>query len=152
MAQALHWFDRERFYREARRVLAPEGVLAVWTYGLGRCHPDVDRIIDRFYRETVGPFWPPERVLVEQAYRTIDLPIDEVAAPPFEITADLTLAGVLGFVRTWSAVGRFLAVHDRDPVVELHQELLAVWGDPHTPRRLVWPIGVRAGRLRPQKD
>ncbi|KAF8058108.1 methyltransferase [Scenedesmus sp. PABB004] len=34
VAQALHWFDPPRFYREARRVLKPDGVLAAWTYGL----------------------------------------------------------------------------------------------------------------------
>jgi ubiquinone/menaquinone biosynthesis C-methylase UbiE len=31
VAQSLHWFDRPAFYAEARRVLRPHGVLAVWT-------------------------------------------------------------------------------------------------------------------------
>ena len=30
VAQALHWFDLKRFYAEVRRVLRPDGVLAVW--------------------------------------------------------------------------------------------------------------------------
>jgi ubiquinone/menaquinone biosynthesis C-methylase UbiE len=30
-AQAAHWFDFERFHAECRRVLAPGGVVAVWT-------------------------------------------------------------------------------------------------------------------------
>src|SRR5436309_13441105 len=34
VAQALHWFDLERFYAEAKRVLQPGGVLAVWAYGM----------------------------------------------------------------------------------------------------------------------
>lgn len=33
VAQALHWFDQDRFHAEVRRVLKPEGVLAAWTYG-----------------------------------------------------------------------------------------------------------------------
>jgi len=32
VAQALHWFDLDAFYAEARRVLAPRGVIAVWAY------------------------------------------------------------------------------------------------------------------------
>jgi SAM-dependent methyltransferase len=152
VAQALHWFDRDRFYREVRRVLAPGGVLAIWTYGIFRSIPELDRIMDAFYQGTVGPFWPPERILVEQGYRTIDIPIDDVPVPRLEIEADLTLAGVLGFVRTWSAVGRYIAAHQRDPVAALAVELGAAWGDPEVPRRLVWPLGIRAGRLRPERD
>ena len=30
VAQALHWFDLDRFYAEVRRTLRPEGVITVW--------------------------------------------------------------------------------------------------------------------------
>ena len=33
-AQAIHWFDREKFYTEVKRVLNKNGVLAVIGYGL----------------------------------------------------------------------------------------------------------------------
>src|SRR5687768_3377362 len=32
VAQALHWFDLDPFYREVRRVLKPAGVFAAWCY------------------------------------------------------------------------------------------------------------------------
>jgi ubiquinone/menaquinone biosynthesis C-methylase UbiE len=34
VAQALRWFDLERFYAEARRVLKPHGILAASAYNL----------------------------------------------------------------------------------------------------------------------
>ncbi|TLM60395.1 MAG: methyltransferase domain-containing protein [Deltaproteobacteria bacterium] len=34
VAQALHWFDLPAFYAEVRRVLRPDGALAVWSYGV----------------------------------------------------------------------------------------------------------------------
>ena len=34
VAQALHWFDLDRFFTEAKRVLKDDGVLAVWGYKL----------------------------------------------------------------------------------------------------------------------
>src|SRR5262249_42826515 len=36
VAQALHWFNHERFFAEARRVLKPDGILAAWVYATNR--------------------------------------------------------------------------------------------------------------------
>lgn len=146
VAQALHWFDRERFYREVDRVIAPGGAVAAWSYGLLRSTPGVDRVILRFYDETVGPWWPPERALVEKGYQNIPIPIAEVAGPPFSIEARLTLEELLGFIRTWSAVGRFTAARGYDPIPELGEALRRVWGDPAVARQITWPLTVRAGR------
>lgn len=146
VAQALHWFDRERFYREVSRVIASGGAFAAWSYGLFRSSPGVDRVIARFYEETVGPWWPPERALVEKGYQNIPIPIAEVAAPPFSIEARLTKDELLGFIRTWSAVGRFIADQGHDPIPELGEALGPVWGEPSAPRQITWPLTVRAGR------
>ena len=146
VAQALHWFDRERFYREVDRVIAPGGAFAAWSYGLLRSTPGVDRVILRFYEETVGPWWPPERAMVEKGYQNIPIPIVEVAGPPFSIAARLTLDELLGFIGTWSAVGRFIDARGFDPVPELGDELGPVWGDPAAARQVTWPLTVRAGR------
>jgi len=148
VAQALHWIDRERFYQELDRVTAPGGALAIWTYGIFRSAPDIDAVVTRFYRDTVGPYWPPERVHVESGYRGIDIPIAEVRSPGFDIEGRLTLGELLGYVRTWSAVGRYIAARGNDPVPELEQELRPVWGDPARAQRLIWPLSVRAGRFR----
>ncbi|HSE52716.1 MAG TPA: class I SAM-dependent methyltransferase [Gemmatimonadales bacterium] len=146
VAQALHWFDREQFYREVTRVLSPGGAFAAWSYGLLRSTPGVDRVITRFYAETVGPWWPPERALVERGYQNIPIPIAEVAGPPFSIEARLTLDELLGFIRTWSAVGRFIAARGHDPIPELGAALGPVWGEPAVARQISWPLTVRAGR------
>jgi SAM-dependent methyltransferase len=145
-AQALHWFDRDRFYPEVSRVLAPGGAFAAWSYGVLRSTPAVDRVIARFYGETVGPWWPPERALVEGGYRDIAIPIAEVAAPRFAIEARLTLEELLGYIRTWSAVGRFIAARGHDPIPELGERLQPVWGEPSAARTITWPLTVRAGR------
>ncbi|HEY6050877.1 MAG TPA: class I SAM-dependent methyltransferase, partial [Thermoanaerobaculia bacterium] len=54
VAQALHWFDLGAFFAEVRRVLVPGGVLAVWCYGLLSIAPEIDSILNRFYRDVVG--------------------------------------------------------------------------------------------------
>ena len=72
VAQALHWFDFDFFYAEVKRVLNPGGVLAAWAYGINQVEGDAaNEIVQDFYSNVVGPYWPPERRLVEEGYRTI---------------------------------------------------------------------------------
>ena len=67
IAQALHWFDLNRFYAEARRVLKPNGVLAASAYNLLHIEPAIDEVVNRYYYEVVGPFWPPEPSLLNNS-------------------------------------------------------------------------------------
>jgi SAM-dependent methyltransferase len=84
VAQALHWFDLGRFYEEARRVLKNDGPCAASAYNLLHVEPDIDEVVNRYYYEVVGPFWPPERKLVEQ-FADLPFPFHQVDAPRFEI-------------------------------------------------------------------
>ena len=145
-AQAVHWFDRPRFWAEARRVLKPGGLIAVWTYVLVEIEPRIDAIVRRSYESVVGPFWPPERRLTEQRYRTIDFPFSEMNVPAFAIERQVTLEELAGYVRTWSATRGFIRAYGRDPVDELITELAPHWGAPHHTKMGRWPIAMRAGR------
>ena len=145
-AQAAHWFELPRFYAEARRVLKPRGVVALWTYGTLRVDPDVDRAIDAFYYEVVGRYWPPERRYVEQGYRTLPFPLDELAAPAFQLASEWTRGDVLGYLGTWSAVDRYRAAERADPVPVIERMLRPLWPADEA-RRVVWPIHLRLGRF-----
>ncbi|MGE0710334.1 MAG: class I SAM-dependent methyltransferase [Planctomycetota bacterium] len=144
VAQALHWFDRPRFFAEVRRVLRPGGVLAVWCYAMARTSPEVDAVVDAFYEDVVGPYWPPERGLVESGYAGIDLPFAREPFPAQAMSLQLDLAGILGYVSTWSAYRRYLAARGDDPLPALREALAPVWGPGR--RRVVWPLSIQVGR------
>ncbi len=147
VGQALHWFDRPAFYAEARRVLRPDGVVAVWTYGASSLgDPRLDAAHRSFYSGTVGPYWPTERALVEASYRTIEFPFEEIEPPAFEMEAKWPLATFLGYVGTWSAVTRFRRERGFDPLPQLSEELREHWGDPESQRKIRWPLSFRVGR------
>lgn len=146
VAQALHWFNLESFYPEVKRVLAPGGALAVWAYGTQRLgHAGLDPLLDRFYADIVGPYWPPGRRFVESGYRTLPFPFEEIEAPSFTMEAQWSLLQLLGYLRTWSATERFREAVGYDPVEELGRELTRYWGDPTTRRPVRWPLSLRVG-------
>lgn len=147
VAQALHWFDRPRFWTEARRVLRPRGLVAIWTYVLFEISPEIDAVVGAFYSGVVGPYWPPERRLVDGRYQSIDFPFAEFQAPSFTIERELTLNEVAGYVRTWSATRAFIKHNHQDPVEALVRDLSRAWGPSRVARRARWPVTMRVGRV-----
>jgi SAM-dependent methyltransferase len=146
VAQALHWFDLERFYAECRRALKPGGVLAAWTYGLTRIAAPIDAAVERFYRDTVGPYWPPERRHIESGYATLPFPFEPLRAPDFAMRADWSLDEFVGYLATWSAVRRYRRERGEDPTVALRAELSEHWAPAGARREIVWPLALRVGR------
>ncbi|MBA2341251.1 MAG: class I SAM-dependent methyltransferase [Pyrinomonadaceae bacterium] len=145
VAQALHWFDLEIFYGEAKRVLKPSGVVAVWMYNLLNVSPEIDAVVNHYYAKTVGAYWPTERGLIEDNYRTIDFPFSEFETPHFAMEAQWSLSELLGYLRTWSATKRFIAARGFDPVENLSGEIATLWGTPEEKKLVRWPLHLRAG-------
>jgi SAM-dependent methyltransferase len=144
-AAGAHWFDFDRFYPEVERVLAPGGALAVWSYDLLQVSPEIDRLVRWLAREGVASYWPPERRWVDEEYRTLPFPFQEVEVPPLAIEALWPLDRVLGYIGTWSASARYRRETGRDAVELIRRELEAAWGDPGEERLVRWPIMMRAG-------
>ena len=147
VAQALHWIDRPAFYAEVRRVVEAGGAIVVWSYDLAVLgDPALDSAFRDFYDRTLGQYWPPERRLVDDRYRGIEFPFEEMESPEFSMVADWTLEELLGYVGTWSAVNRYRASQGHDPGAMLGERLEPGWARRET-RRIRWPLTVRAGRV-----
>jgi SAM-dependent methyltransferase len=147
VAQAVHWFDFDRFYAEVNRVLSSNGVIAIWAYGINEVEGEaVNALAQNYYSNIVGSYWPPERVLVEQGYRTIPFPFTEISAPPIHMEMQWNLDALLGYFSTWSATNRFIKANGYDPLERLENELSKIWGPPERTRLVTWPLSIRIGR------
>ena len=147
VAQALHWFDLERFYAEVNRVLRPGGVVAVWSYG----RPSVDKatnpVINWFHDERVGPMWPKERHEVESGYGSLPFPFEELPHETWTIRRPMPRDAFLGYVGTWSAVRQARLSEGIDPMPELVARMDGLWR-PDEVRVVSWPVSMRIGHRR----
>jgi SAM-dependent methyltransferase len=147
VAQALHWFAFDSFYDEVRRVLRPDGLLAVWCYGLSRINPNVDKIVQHYYSNIVGPYWPPERRFIDDKYQSIPFPFVELPPPELYMKAEWDLNDLKGYLRTWSATQEFQLKNEQNPLDIIHRVLAKTWGPADVRQTVRWPIYLRLGRV-----
>jgi len=146
VAIAVHWFDLERFYREVRRVLRIDGVLAVWTYHLPTIAPRVDELVRGYYGDILKGYWPEKLHYVDERYETLPFPFREIEPPALQMKTEWNLSQLVGFLDSWSATRRYEADHGRHPVEEIWDELSGSWGETDRTRTLSWPFHLRIGR------
>lgn len=145
VAQALHWLHTTEFYNEVRRTAKPGAWLAVWGYAICTVTPAIDFHFMKLYRETVGPYWDAARQLVEDEYRNIPFPFEEVITPKFTIDVRWTADEFAGYLTTWSATQKFIKANGFDPVPEAMKKI-----KPHWPGKLPvkFPLFLRLGMVR----
>lgn len=147
IAAALHWFAKDDFFAEVRRVLKPGGVIAAWSYGARiEVDPKVDEAILRFGAEVLGPYWPPEFQYNVSGYRTLPFPFEELEPPSVDVSVDWTLEDLISNVRTWSGYSGFTKQNGREPLEELEARLRPAWGE-HPTRTVRWPLHFKIGRV-----
>ncbi len=145
VAQAIHWFDRQKFYAEVERVSKFGAIVAVWGYGLLGIEKTIDSLISAFYISVVGQYWDPERKHIDQRYVHIEFPFQEILSPAFTMNFEWTLAELEGYLTTWSAVQKYCKEVGENPVPGLIQQIERRWGLER--RKVRFPLFLRLGRV-----
>ena len=146
VAQALHWLNPDLFFSQVNRVLKSGGIAAVWCYTFLEVDPDIDSLLLHFYKDIVGPYWAPERRLLEMGYQTMPFPFEEFSAPPIFMENDWNLYDLAGYLATWSATQQYIRVNGADPVPEIIEQISKFWGDASASKHIRWPLSIRIGR------
>jgi SAM-dependent methyltransferase len=147
VASAMHWFDLDRFYGEVRRAARPGGVLAAWSYHVGRMVPPFDRLFDGFYRDVLAPYFGAGAKLVDDRYESIVLPGEPVKAPDFHVNAAWNFDQMLAFIGSWSGTQRYIRDRGENPVPLIAGDLERIWGGRETVHPLRWPVYLKISRL-----
>ena len=145
MAQALHWFDFEKFYKEVRRVATSEALIAAWIYPLVKVNSEVDELVLHYYLDIVGPYWPEERKYIDERYSTIPFPFKPITPPDFVIEKQWNLEQLVHYLGTWSSVKNYINQHQSNPLDTIRKPLEVAWGDPRSKKKVHWPIYMKVG-------
>ncbi|MBX9771242.1 MAG: class I SAM-dependent methyltransferase [Candidatus Obscuribacterales bacterium] len=143
-ANAVHWFDLDAFYKEVKRVLKPDGAIAVWGYGWLIGPEYMREALESFY-EQVSPYWPAPTKYVQEKYRNLPFPFVEVQTP--EITAEeiWSIERMLGFYSSWSASEIYRTTNGKSAVEDLAKDLANIAPDINSTHKIQLPLYMRVG-------
>lgn len=140
VAQALHWFNFEKFFNEVNRTLKKGGVFAAWCYGLNSVDSSIDQSTLHFYENIVGPFWDKERKHIENKYDSIPFPW-KMTDVQFNYGIDFLVDEYLGYLSTWSSVQHYISKNNLNPITLIENEIREKWGN--KPRPVNFPIHLK---------
>jgi ubiquinone/menaquinone biosynthesis C-methylase UbiE len=147
VAQALHWFDFDKFFTEVRRVAKPDAIIAVWSYELCKIDKEIDKVFLHFYNDILGNYWAPERKYVENAYSTIPFPFTEVKENVFYMKKQWNLQDFMGYLSTWSAVQKYIKINGTNPLELVAADFEKAWINPAAVKEISFPVTVKIGRV-----
>lgn len=145
VSQALHWFKFDEFYPEVKRVSKNGGWIAVWMYALLNISPEIDQLVSHHHFEVLKDYWDAERKYVDENYKTIPFPFEEMTCPEFFIEYKWTLKELEGYLNTWSALQKFVQKNHYNPVKDIVAQIKPYW---ISEKRIVrFPLHLRMGKI-----
>jgi ubiquinone/menaquinone biosynthesis C-methylase UbiE len=145
VAQALHWFRFDEFYKEVKRVTKHGGLFAGWTYSLLRISDEINAPIEYHHYTTLRSYWDDERKYVDEEYRNIPFPFAKIDVPSFTIEYNWTMEELEGYLNTWSALQKFITKNNYNPVDELRRSIQAHWKQQQM--KVIFPVHLLLGRV-----
>ncbi|KAM3588917.1 hypothetical protein VKS41_001346 [Umbelopsis sp. WA50703] len=164
--EAMHYFKRDEYFKEVQRVLKPNGTIAIVVYHLpfAKGMPEVSQAIDKLIYEKLTDSWDEGRFLVDNLYRDITFPFDNVTryfrpdnkveecpgiTSPYPILEqDMTLKHFELYCKTWSGYAKHMKNHTEDPVDSTIKEISDILNSKSldsTTLTLVWPSSIILG-------
>ncbi len=147
VATAVHWFDKAKFFDEVKRVLKPNGVLFVWSYGGCRVNEAVDKVIDHFNFEFLFDYWHDgaKENWIDK-YQSLQMPYPLIDTPEFIATANYSMEEIMNYMFSWSGVQEYINRNQQNPLAFIEEQLLDAWGNPLEKKEIKWHLHTKCCR------
>ena len=146
VAQALHWFDYEKFWPEVQRVLKPGGLVVAHSYDLASITPEIDQAIREHLSSRLTSYWSAGNQIAQEGYQSIPFPLDSITPPAIPFTIDWDLDQLFNFFHTWSATRKLMKKAGHGFFVDAYNNVQKVWGSPQQKKMITFPFHIIAGR------
>jgi ubiquinone/menaquinone biosynthesis C-methylase UbiE len=146
VAQAVHWFDFNKFYAEVKRTAKNNALLCIVGYGKLEISKQIDNVLDDFYNNVIGKYWDKERKYIDEHYQTIPFPFDEIQTPKLTNTHHWGFEHLIEYLNTWSAVKHFMNKNNYNPLDKLKKDIDQFWENGQI-KQVKFPILLRIGRI-----
>lgn len=142
VAQAIHWFNFEKFYAEVNRVAKKDAILFVIGYSMPRFEGKIDEILQDFYWNVTGPYWDVERKHLDNKLESIPFPFEQIECPIFKNEYRWTLEMAEGYFNSWSAIQHYIKKNGENPVNQVINELREIW---KSTVKVTFPLFTKVG-------
>lgn len=146
VAQALHWFDFEKFWPEVKRVAKPGALFATYCYAWTTVDPAIDALVETLIKDKVQSYWAPNNRMCWNGYADVEFPIEKLSTPGFDLRNTWSADQFLDYIHTWSAVRRYMRAEGYAFFEHASRDIKAAWG-PETERQVVTPLFLVVGKL-----
>jgi SAM-dependent methyltransferase len=148
IAQAIHWFHFDNFYKEVKLVAKPNAIIAAFTYSLFEVTDhNINDLIQHFYWKETPPYWDAERKLVDDEYKTIPFPFKEIEAPKFWMEYQWSVEQLVGYMNTWSAALHYQKKTGKSMIDEFLKNKIEAVAANDQLLTIRFPIHIRIGRV-----
>lgn len=146
VAQALHWFDHERFWTEVKRVLKPNGIFAAWGYAWFSINPAADKAFKENFLAPIEPYWAAQNQLLWNHYRDVPIPFEQIETPQFEMSVTWDFDELFAYIQTWSAAREHIRENGDAFLGHTYEAMLPAWGNPQEKKRIAMDFVLVVGK------
>lgn len=129
VAQALHWFDYDKFWLEVRRVMKPGGIFAAWGYNWPHVDPGIDEILDKSFLSVIRPYWARRNKLLWDGYKDVPFPLEPLEVPNIELTMHWSVEQFFAYLHSWSATRRCMDAIGDEFFETSFRKVREAWGN-----------------------
>ena len=147
VATAIHWMDREKFYEEVRRVLKPQGTIAIWGYTGKNIHPDLDPVLDQVINKYLMPYYSESIKMAFNGYKDLKFPFERIESPGFKTQIEYQFDDLVNYILSWSSAQNFKLQNNVSPLYLFENDLKAAWGDLSQKKTMTWDLITFFGKL-----